>query len=191
MEYPSRWLKLYPTSHRDATSAALALFSYIVDYGAFDILISFEIDEDVDAYTLVFGSTARKYFRFPTGPFDESKATEYLRTLNQSLDEVQAVCRKHQQAIVAKRTDNKPQLTYVKSQLVLRRLPDDQPHPHKLHPRYLGPYEVLRQVTNDVECGNLSLLCCPLCFLGCSAVPASKPKLSRPPTRTSMWSNVS
>ena len=226
----TRWLKLYPTSHRDATSAALALFSYIVDFGAFDVLISdpgselmsdgvallntwfgihhrvslvdrhesngvegankqvlrhlrglflderikptwssphvikwveficnsFDIDESgVDAYTLVFGSLARRYFDFPKGPFDKSKASEYLKLLNQSLEDVLAVSQRHQQALVSKRVDDKPQLLYDKGTLVLRRLEDSRPH--KLHPKYLGPYEVLRHIKNDVECRHLSL----------------------------------
>ena len=56
-----------------------------------------------------------------------------------------------------KRTSkNLPQNTFQKGDLVLLRLSRDKPKPHKLHPKYLGPYEVLQHVKNDVEVRHMA-----------------------------------
>ena len=119
---------------------------------------SFDFSETgIDAYTLVFGSAARKYFKYPDGPFDKAKAGEYLRILNESLEEVRAASAKHQQDLVEQRTTEEPQSTYGKGDLVLLRVPEDKPRERKLDPLYSGPYEVLGQYKNDVECRHLAL----------------------------------
>ena len=122
------------------------------------IINSFDFSESgVDAYTLVFGSAAREYFKYPEGPFDRKKAGEYLRILNSSLEQVKAAATRHQRALVEKRTDDTPQPTYSPGDLVLLRAADDKPRSNKLDPLYSGPYEVLKQEKNDVECRHLSL----------------------------------
>ena len=122
------------------------------------IMNSFDIDESgVSAYTLTFGTESQRHFEFPKGPLDSANASAYLKILDQSLTSVRAITREFQDQLVKKRVPDGPQNLYAPGEFVLFELPRDKPRPHKLHAKYLGPYEVIQQTKNDVEVRHLSL----------------------------------
>lgn len=221
------------TAMHDATAAALAIFSFCVFYGAFDVLMSdpgsdftsdaisilnkwfgihhrlslvdrhesngvegankrilyhlrtlfmdeknkdewssphnigwasFLINSLDDSetgcspYELTFGSDALRRFKIPANTLPRKVASEYIRVLDSTLQNLHTQTRVFQDKLVDKRTaPNGPQNKYQPGDYVLFELPSDRPRPHKLHPAYLGPYEVLKQYKNDVEVRHLSL----------------------------------
>ena len=118
----------------------------------------YDIDESgTDAYTITFGTARRKQFEFPPGPLTAANATAYLKALDASLADVQSLVVKYQSDLVNKRIPDGAQNMFLPGEFVLFELPSDKPRPHKLHARYVGPYEVLTQTKNDVQVRHLSL----------------------------------
>jgi hypothetical protein len=108
-------------------------------------------------YALTFGTVSNRRFDFPGTDIDVKTSHKYIRALDESLRTLTQLAQKHQQDLVSKRVDSSiPQNLFQRGDLVLFKLPVDKPKPHKLHPRYLGPYEVLNQVKNDVEVRHMS-----------------------------------
>ena len=108
-------------------------------------------------YDLTFGTVSHRRFDFPSGELHAEQAHQYVKMLNDSLKTLSAAAGRFQQNLANKRTaSNVPQNTFQQGDLVLFRLPRDKPKPHKLHPVYLGPYEVLKQVKNDVEVRHMA-----------------------------------
>ena len=87
-----------------------------------------------------------------------SLAQAHLAALDKNLAVVYKVTSEHQAKIAAERTKATPpekQNVYQPGDLVLWQLSPDDPLPTKLTPPFLGPFEVLEQVKNDVECRHV------------------------------------
>ena len=113
----------------------------------------------VSPYELTFGSKSAVNFRFPEGPFDKSKASSYLRALNDDLDHLRQTSKEYQDKIVAKRTaSNDPahQNVYQKGDFVLYK-PRQAIKPSRFSPKFEGPYEVIAQTKNDVVARHVNL----------------------------------
>jgi hypothetical protein len=109
-------------------------------------------------YDLTFGTLSRRRFEFASGPRDSSQTHKYVKLLDDSLKTLSSAAARYQDELVQKRTSvNSLQNLYQKGDLVLFRLDRKKHKPHKLHPVYLGPYEVLEQVKNDVQVRHMAL----------------------------------
>lgn len=94
--------------------------------------------------------------------FDSSSPSKlakvYLHALDKNLAILYAISKDYQAKLVAERTKDTPpdkQNTYQAGDLVLWQLNPDDPLPTKLTPKFVGPFEVLEQVKNDVECRHV------------------------------------
>ena len=107
-------------------------------------------------YDLTFGTISNRRFEVP-GTLDAKFTHKYVQMLDHSLKTLTSLANQHQQNLVIKRVSKDlPQNTFQRGDLVLFRLSRERPKPHKLHPIYLGPYEVLQHVKNDVEVRHLA-----------------------------------
>ncbi len=80
--------------------------------------------------------------------------------LNEDLRIIREISTKFQAELIATRLAQTPedkQNKYQPGDLVLFQLNPDQPKPTELTSAYLGPYEVLKQIKNDVEVRHVSL----------------------------------
>jgi hypothetical protein len=115
------------------------------------------------AFELTFGTDDLKYFHLPDTLSPESISNEFLKTLNTTLATVRELTSQHQAELIAERqkTNPTPELhnQYQPGDFVLYdtlydpckfRVP-------KLNSRHRGPFEVIRQVKNDVEVRHLNL----------------------------------
>jgi hypothetical protein len=108
-------------------------------------------------YDLTFGTVTDRRFDFPKDSVDKTTAHQYVKLLDSSLKSLTKLAHDYQQELVTKRIESSvPQNLYQPGDLVLFRLPKDKPKPHKLHPMFLGPFEVLQQKKNDVEVRHMS-----------------------------------
>lgn len=238
----TKFVYIFPTPHHDATSAALAIFTYCVLYGAFDILMTdpgtdltseavsqvnkwfgihhrlslvdrhesngvegankqilrhlgklfmmerikdewsspqhigwvmylmnkFDTSESgFSPYDLTFGTLSRRRFNFASDTLDRTLTHKYVKLLDESLKTLSSAASRHQEEIAQKRTSvNLLQNVYQKGDLVLFRLDRKKHKPHKLHPIYLGPYEVISQSKNDVEVRHLALHTIAVFYVG-------------------------
>ena len=106
-----------------------------------------------------FGTEAAVYFQPPAHLTPTEKQHIFVRQLDENLRHLQAATQEFQNELVAERTKNNPieaeHNMYQPGDLVLFRESDERPLPTKLSPRYKGPYEVIKQDKNDVECRHL------------------------------------
>jgi hypothetical protein len=108
-------------------------------------------------FELKYGTEDARYFRLPEVSPDKA-AGELVQQLNANLKVIRERSRMLQQAIVEERAakDGPPQ-TYAVGDLLLWD-PLEHPHDHlptKLTPRYAGPYRVLSQLKNDIQCKHV------------------------------------
>lgn len=108
-----------------------------------------------------FGSADATYFRMPEeGGTDMQRIHAYIKLLNDNLRHLQDVSRQFQAKLVAERTATsipEKQNQFQPGDLVLKQHNPDDPLPTKLSPKFLGPYEVIQQVKNDVTCRHIVL----------------------------------
>jgi hypothetical protein len=106
-------------------------------------------------YSLTFGSESIRNLRFPVAPLN-SNAPDFLKQLDEGLKTIRAIALDFQKALINKRVNPIfSQNLFQPGDLVLHQHPLDKPLPSKLLPRYAGPFEVLMQRKNDVECRHL------------------------------------
>ena len=107
-------------------------------------------------FELKYGTEDSKYFNLPNIKYSLSKENyhEYIISLNKNIQAVRAASLKAQMAIAEdRRKQDEIVHTCAPGDLVLfdqLEKPTDF-LPNKLAPRYLGPYEVLKQVKNDLH----------------------------------------
>ena len=117
-----------------------------------------DTESGLSPYELLFGSDVARNLRFPAEALNGKSVPAFLKQLNGDLEILREIAFKHQQELVKQRTSqNGKQNTYQQGDLIFHRLPTDKPLPSKLRCRYEGPYEVLRQYKNDVECRHLAM----------------------------------
>lgn len=106
-----------------------------------------------------FGTEAHTYFKLPENLDALDAPHEFLRLLDTNLQLVRSASKKYQDQLVLERTKSNPapelRNEYAHGDFVLFQLDPNKPRPDKLHPRFRGPFEVIRQVSNDVECKNI------------------------------------
>jgi phospholipid-translocating ATPase len=108
-------------------------------------------------YHLMFGTSSVRYFDFPSNSLDTKTAPAYLKHLDEDLRILREISSKYQQGLVVKRTKlNGIPNQYQSGDLILYQYPTDKPLPHKLLIPYAGPYEVIQQIKNDIECRHVS-----------------------------------
>jgi len=107
-----------------------------------------------------FGTEDNTYMKLPEAATTIVNAQEFVRLLDEDLRLLWDISKKHQQKLVTKRVgDENParQNQYQQGDLVLFQRNPTVPLPSKLTLRYVGPYEVLEQVKNDVHCRHLCM----------------------------------
>lgn len=105
-----------------------------------------------------FGSQDYIYFRLPDGSDSTALAHSYLKALNESLQTLFEISKKHQDKIIKERTADTPpekQNMYQPGDLVLWQCNPDEPLPSKLSPKFIGPFIVQEQVKNNVSCKHV------------------------------------
>ena len=115
------------------------------------------------ALELTFGTEDLKYFNLPETLTPESISNEFLKKLNEVLAAVRELTQKHQEQLVAERQKEnqnpEKQNQFQPGDFVLYDTLYDpcKFRTPKLNSRHRGPYEVIRQVKNDVEARHLNL----------------------------------
>ena len=108
-----------------------------------------------------FGSDDATYMCLPDNLDDTTRLPAFIKLLDDSLRTVRAAARQHHQAIFDERTQGTPaslQNIFQPGDLVLfQNTLSGQMKDSKLSPIFLGPYKVIQQRDNDVECKHLTL----------------------------------
>jgi hypothetical protein len=127
-------------------------------------LVIFVINDSINSETGLrpldtkFGSDDGPYYQLPKDLPPDQLGHAWLRALNEDLRNLREASMRHQQQIAAERTSVTPeeeQNRYQRDDLVLFQLDPNAPKPTKLSSGYLGPYKVVQQVKNDVECQHM------------------------------------
>jgi hypothetical protein len=111
-------------------------------------------------FAATFGDEAATYFHLPDVPANPELFHDYISLLNKNLKVIRSISLDYQQNVIKKRSNNVTAETQNKFQpgdLVLFQLDPSKPLPSKLSPKFLGPYIVLKQYKNDVECRHVNL----------------------------------
>lgn len=114
------------------------------------------------AFELTFGTSDAKYFVLPTHEDSTQISNEWLRQLNDNLRAVRQITSEFQKSLMERRMRHNPpahrQRQYVPGDLILHNeLHDGQWRQPKLSSRCSGPYEVISQNKNDIECRHLCM----------------------------------
>ena len=111
-------------------------------------------------FELKYGPMDAPYMRLPNPADLPSNAPTFLRSLAKNIDTVRRASLQYQNNIAADRSAAAGvAAVYEPGDLVLwdlLELPTDH-KPTKLTPRYSGPYEVVTQTQNDVQCKHVNL----------------------------------
>jgi hypothetical protein len=105
-----------------------------------------------------FGTEDATYFKLPEATSVAATTQEFVRNLDANLRALWAASQKHQTNVRSKRSghdDPARQNQYQPGDLVLLQRNTSAPAPSKLSMRYMGPYEVISQLKNDVQCKHL------------------------------------
>lgn len=105
-----------------------------------------------------FGDQSAIFFNFPHELPSNQQPHEYIRKLNDNLTLLRKISDEFQAKIIAKRTAPTPaalQNSYQPGDFVLFDIDPKVALPTKLTPRYKGPFQVLKQVKNDVTCRHV------------------------------------
>ena len=135
-------------------------------------LVLFAVNDGVNSETGVrpldamFGSDDSPYLRLPDSVDPSSITSAWVRGLDEDLRHIRAKSSAFQDELVKARTQDTPDETqnrYQPGDFVLFQRDPTVPRPTKLASPYTGPFEVIQQTKNDVECrhlvmGNLSLI---------------------------------
>ena len=108
----------------------------------------------------MFGSEDATYLRMPELAKLSESTHEFVRLLNENLRLIWKISKDYQDKLVKKREGKQSAETqnqYQPGDLILLRRSSSKPLPTKLSLRYLGPYEVISQYKNDIECRHLCM----------------------------------
>ena len=127
-------------------------------------LVTFALNDAVNSETGVrpfdakFGSDDGPYLKLPDSAIPSEITNAWVRALDQDLRHIRAVSARFQAELIAERLAATPEDTqnvFQEGDLVLFRLNPDNPLPTKMSSPFLGPYKVIQQYKNDVECRHL------------------------------------
>ena len=105
-----------------------------------------------------FGSADSIYMRLPQFESAEKNAHGFVKLLDENLQVLWEASQKYQQKIIAARAGSENpalQNRYQPGDLVLFQHDKSKPLPSKLTMNFAGPFEVISQVKNDVQCRHL------------------------------------
>ena len=143
LRFPKRW--------SDPTIRSLVLFA--INNGA-------NSETRVRPLDATCGSDDCPYFCLPNSTIPSSITGAWVEALNDDLRHVRNVSAKFQHELVQERskdTQEESQNKYQAGDFVCIRRAPNVPRPTKLSSPYTGPYEVIQQRKNDVECRHLVL----------------------------------
>jgi hypothetical protein len=121
---------------------------------------SFNSETGTTPFSATFGDEAATYFQLPDLPENPDLFNDYVNLLNKNLNTIRSLSFTYQQQVIQKRSNNVTAETQNKFQpgdLVLFQLDPSKPLPSKLSPKFLGPYVVIGQHKNDVQCKHVNL----------------------------------
>jgi len=127
-------------------------------------LVTFAINDAINSETGVrpfdakFGSQDGPYLKLPDTVIPSEITHAWVQALDQDLKHIRSVSAAFQAKLIAERlaaTPAETQNVFQPGDLVLFRLNPDNPLPTKLSSPFLGPYKVIQQRKNDVECRHL------------------------------------
>jgi hypothetical protein len=105
-----------------------------------------------------FGSVDATCHRLPTDSSVPLNTNSYVKLLDANLKMLFQISKNFQNNLITQRLDNSDPLQQNQFQpgdfVLFQHNPND-PLPTKLSPRYLGPFQVVKQYKNDVECQSL------------------------------------
>jgi len=127
-------------------------------------LVLFAINDGINSETGVrpldamFGSADSPYFWLPDSVDPATITSAWVRGLDEDLRHIRAKSLEFQRKLIAERTEDTPeelQNCYQPGDFVLFQRDPNVPRPTKLSSPYTGPFEVIQQRKNDVECRHL------------------------------------
>ena len=126
-------------------------------------LIAYTINDFVSSeagftpFELTFGRQSSIYSKLPDGANLEKHVHDFVRYLNDDLNLLRQISKEYQSKLILKRTESNPEIPneYQPGDFVLFQVSKDKPRPSKLTPSYKGPYSVIKQRNNDVECRHI------------------------------------
>jgi len=116
------------------------------------------------ALELKFGTEDAKYFKLPDELSPGSISNEWLKSLNENLRVIRDINVQFQEELIKEQLKDNPEPDkinkYQKGDLVLYDILHDpcRRRPEKLDSRYKGPFEVIQQVKDEVECRHVCLM---------------------------------
>jgi len=105
-----------------------------------------------------FGSQDAVYLQLPESADPKVLTHSYVLLLDANLKHLREVSKAFQDQLVAERIAETPveiQNKFQRGDFVFYQIDTDKPRPNKLAPEFLGPFEVIVQVKNDVEVRDL------------------------------------
>ena len=127
-------------------------------------LVVFSINDAINSETGVrpfdakFGSMDGPYLQLPDKALPKDITNEWVQSLDKDLKLIRSISSQFQAKLIAERlaiTPEDRQNVFQPGDLVLFQLNPDNHLPTKLSSPFLGPYRVLQQQTNNVECKHL------------------------------------
>lgn len=116
-------------------------------------------ESGVRPFDAKYGSESGTYFRLPDNTSAGTVTHVWLQQLNKDLQLIRKLTDEHHAQLIKERTALNPppekQNHYQPGDFILYQYPPDRPKPSKLSSPYLGPYEVRRQIKNDVEASHV------------------------------------
>ena len=125
-------------------------------------LCSFPTSETggITPFELKYGTKDAKYFKLPEGLHPGARCHELLKRLDSNIEIVREISTTLQKQIAIERGVAAAKLPRYEPGDFILWDPRETPCDHletKLSPPWLGPYEVIEQVKNDIECVHLNL----------------------------------
>ena len=127
-------------------------------------LVFFVMNDEINSETgfrpmdLMFGSMDGPYLTLPDNVLPSEISEMFIRDLDAKLKDIRSRSSQYQDMLAAERVAATPaekQNVYHPGELVLWQRDPTKPLPTKLSPNFLGPYMVIKQYKNDVECRHL------------------------------------
>lgn len=111
-------------------------------------------------FDLHFGQDTHTYHKIPTNLNLNSQVNSFIQHLNSNLKHLLEVSRLYQHKLVQERTgsdsNNIQHINqYQPGDYVLKQIDTSKPRPSKLFPQFLGPFEVISHIGNDIRVRNI------------------------------------